>query len=664
MRDPQAMSAIHMTIALSVRGLGSVFRKSVGFALGLMVVAWAATAAQAASREDIGKCAWGDAGERIAACTLILDRGGEPASVKVIALVNRGAARMKSGDPVGAERDFEQALGLDPRSALALRNRARLYAIRQEYDRAIADYDAALKVEPAQSLSFVGRGFAWLRKGEVERSIRDFDSAIALDPNAGAAYRHRGDAFALKGDRPRAEADYAQAARIDPTDPETVSRLAEIRSASKPTPAKAEPALVQVVGTYSVGERIALVVGNAAYQHAPPLANPSSDAALISQTLKDAGFQVVTLIDADQASMKRALLDFGRQLRLKKTEAGLFYYAGHGVQVRGENYLIPVDARIEDEDEVELEGVNVNDFLSVMNSSQSSVNIVVLDACRNNPFRSASRSASRGLAIVRAPKGAFIAYATSPDAVALDGDGANSPYTKALAAAIAERGRSIESVFKSARVSVEDATEGKQTPWDMSSIKGEFYFHAPGATPAPDAPAPAPERQAAIAPETPRATVLPRPTRYGETCAAARLGMGDGRICVSSVLAPQFGNSYAPSSLADGLESTAWVEGARGQGLGESIVLSFAEPRAVASLSLVNGYAKTEDIFRKNGRVRSMTVTTSAGDRFEIRPSDTRGWQAFNMPSGAPLSWISLEITGVYPGSKYADTAVSELAVQ
>lgn len=223
-------------------------------------------------------------------------------------------------------------------------------------------------------------------------------------------------------------------------------------------------------------ERIALVIGNSQYQHTGPLKNPMNDANLMEKSLTKAGFEVTKILDADLRTMRRAILEFGRALR-NKNEAGLFYYAGHGVQVRGENFLLPVSAKITDEDEIELEAININSFLRVMNASASAVNIVVLDACRDNPFARSFRSASRGLAPVDAPKGTYIAYSTAPGDAALDGDGINSPYTKSLANAISTRGIAIEQVFKKARVDVLNQTNNKQVPWETSSITGDFYFH-------------------------------------------------------------------------------------------------------------------------------------------------------------------------------------------
>jgi uncharacterized caspase-like protein len=169
------------------------------------------------------------------------------------------------------------------------------------------------------------------------------------------------------------------------------------------------------------------------------------------------------------------MLDFGRKLR-GGVDAGLFYYSGHGVQAKGRNYLIPVDATIRDEDEVAIEAVDVNDFLGTMESAASKVNIVVLDACRNNPFGGTFRSAERGLTVVTAPRGTYIAYSTAPGSVAEDGTGDNSTYTRSLAAAIQSPGITLEQTFKEVRRLVADATANKQVTWDSSSITGNFYF--------------------------------------------------------------------------------------------------------------------------------------------------------------------------------------------
>ncbi len=224
-----------------------------------------------------------------------------------------------------------------------------------------------------------------------------------------------------------------------------------------------------MAGEAEAGKRIALVIGNSAYTAVSPLTNPKNDAELMAKTLQSAGFEVTKLTDADQRAMKQAMLDFGRKLH-GGIEAGLFYYSGHGVQAKGENYLIPVDASIKDEGELDLQAIDVNAFLQVMDNADSKVNIIILDACRNNPFAASTRSATRGLAMVDAPRGTYIAYSTGIDKVADDGSGQNSPYTDALAKAMLKPGVKLEDVFKEARKAVEAATDNKQVPWVTTSI--------------------------------------------------------------------------------------------------------------------------------------------------------------------------------------------------
>jgi formylglycine-generating enzyme required for sulfatase activity len=222
-------------------------------------------------------------------------------------------------------------------------------------------------------------------------------------------------------------------------------------------------------------KRVALVIGNSNYKTFNVLPNPVNDAKLMETALRESGFEVTLILDADQAQMKRTMLEFGRTLR-KGVDASVFFYAGHGVQVKGENYLIPTDADLESEDEVGVQTVDVNAFLETMESAKSPFNIIVLDACRNNPL-SAHRGGGGGLAPVTAPKGSFVAYSTAPGKVALDGDGlVDSPYTLALAKTLSVPGLKLEDVFKKTRELVLASTSGEQVPFESTSITGDFYF--------------------------------------------------------------------------------------------------------------------------------------------------------------------------------------------
>ena len=229
--------------------------------------------------------------------------------------------------------------------------------------------------------------------------------------------------------------------------------------------------------TSSVGskKRTALIIGNSQYA-VGALRNPENDARDIASTLTDLGFDVMLQLNANQEQMEQAISQFGRSLY--QGGVGLFYYAGHGVQVDGENYLIPTTARIESESDVRYKGVNLGQVLGKMGEARNGFNIIILDACRDNPFARSFRSNTRGLAVVRdaAPKGTLIAYATSPGKVASDGNESNGLYTKHLLQNMKKPNLSIEQVFKRVLQGVERETNGKQSPWTSSSFSGDFYF--------------------------------------------------------------------------------------------------------------------------------------------------------------------------------------------
>ena len=232
--------------------------------------------------------------------------------------------------------------------------------------------------------------------------------------------------------------------------------------------------------------RSALIIGNAAYKEAP-LKNPVNDAKAMATTLQRLGFQVVVLTDASKRQIEQAILAFGEVL--KAGDAGLFYYAGHGVQVKGQNYLVPVDAEIASEAAVRVAAVPVDLVSEQMGEAANRVNVIILDACRDNPFERRLRGGSRGLAAMDAARGTLVAYATAPGSVALDGDGENGLYTGELLKALGEPNLKAEEVFKRVRANVVKRTRGKQTPWESSSLTGDFIFNltTTGAPPAPTA---------------------------------------------------------------------------------------------------------------------------------------------------------------------------------
>jgi uncharacterized caspase-like protein len=234
-------------------------------------------------------------------------------------------------------------------------------------------------------------------------------------------------------------------------------------------------------GIATTEERVALVIGNAAYR-VDPLDNPINDARLISASLQRAGFKVALQENLDRPALLNALREFGN--RLNENTVAVLYYAGHGLQLRDRNYLIPVDAEIRSEDEIPLAGIDLSFILGRMSAARSRINIVILDACRNNPFAGKTVAAPRGLAQMDAPVGTLLAFATAPGKLAADsgtGSSANSLYALYLAKHLLTPGLPVESVFKRVREGVVKDTQQQQVPWESSSLQGEFAF-VPGVT--------------------------------------------------------------------------------------------------------------------------------------------------------------------------------------
>ena len=252
-------------------------------------------------------------------------------------------------------------------------------------------------------------------------------------------------------------------------------------------------------------KRVALLIGNSNYATSP-LKNPTNDATDMAGLLKKLGFDVTYKLNADMKTMVQAVNDFGE--KLKGADVGLFYFAGHGMQIKGRNFLIPVDAKLGSETDVEYEAVDAGRVLGKMESAGNKLNIVILDACRDNPFARSFRSVQKGLAQMDAPTGSLIAYATAPGSVAADGSGRNGVYTEYLLRNLSQPGMNVEKVFKNVRIGVQDATRKQQTPWESSSLTGEFYFAGPAPTAAP-APAPAPT--VAVATPVPAPVAPPPP---------------------------------------------------------------------------------------------------------------------------------------------------------
>ncbi|WP_213284679.1 caspase family protein [Bradyrhizobium sp. sGM-13] len=259
------------------------------------------------------------------------------------------------------------------------------------------------------------------------------------------------------------------------------------------------PAAV-LLGAHSASaeSRLALVIGQSAYRSVPALPNPANDAKAVTQLLTDSGFEVSTAADLSQNQMREVVSEFAGKVAAKGADTiALVFYAGHGLQIDGENFLVPVDIDPKREADIPIQAVRLNDILNTLTSVPSRMRILMLDACRNNPFPDL-KTAGSGLALVDAKVGApgtFLSFSTSPGAVAEDGSGSNSPYTTALLAAGKEQGIPIEETFKRVRLAVNKVTEGRQTPWDSSSLTEDFRFF--GASVAGPKPAAAPKKTVA-----------------------------------------------------------------------------------------------------------------------------------------------------------------------
>jgi uncharacterized caspase-like protein len=236
-------------------------------------------------------------------------------------------------------------------------------------------------------------------------------------------------------------------------------------------------AITTNIDFYKNEKKTALIIGNSSYQNGP-LKNAVNDAYDMAATLGGKGFKVILKLNATRVDMRNAIREFGNEIN--SGGVGLFYYSGHGIQVDGVNYLIPVDADIELKAEVPEECISANAVLKVMEYSKNRINVIILDACRNNPFRSFTRSDEKGISKMDPPAGAkqgsIVAFATAPGSVASDGETRNGLYTSKLLKYINVPGLTLEEVFKKARIDVLQESAGSQTPWENNSLTGDFYF--------------------------------------------------------------------------------------------------------------------------------------------------------------------------------------------
>ena len=381
--------------------------------------------------------------------------------------------------------DFDMALRLDPTFAVAYAGRCGAWNGQGQYDRAIADCEEAMKLNPKLANAHSHRGFAYGMKGNFDRAMADLDKAIALNPRYARGYSYRGAIYELRGDLGRAIEDYDQALKLNPALPDARRYRERTQAALAARSALAQRDLTKSVAA-APDRRVALVIGNSQYRSVAFLPNPRRDAAAVAEALQQVGFQVELAMDLDRDGMVKALRSFRDQA--DQADWALIYFAGHGIEIERVNYLIPTDARLVDDRDVKAETVSYEELLSTMNGARA-LRLVVLDACRVNPFKDQMRRtvASRGptdRGLARPPEtgpGTLVVYAAKEGEVAVDdAGGANSPFASALIAELKVPGVELRRVFDNVRDDVLEATDNRQQPFTYGSLPGrrDFFFVA------------------------------------------------------------------------------------------------------------------------------------------------------------------------------------------
>jgi tetratricopeptide (TPR) repeat protein len=425
-----------------------------------------------------------------------------------------GVAMFRAKDYAGVIDAFSSILG-NPEHNKRLDEdlyfyRGQSYYHTNEYDKALDDLDQSDMLNHFnQGVIYWYQARCYDKLGKTAEAETKYKRALKAAENnkkvSAQILADRSQFHARHGNKAAADEDLAQAKALDPSNKEiagaTVAGAAVNRTAGSDTktqvivksnpntkkesePAKSQPQTTQqttppasqanteliaaMAMTYKDEKRYALVIGNSNYnKEIGTLKNPLNDATDVATELRKSNFEVQLVTNATYVQMREAMRKFHEKLTAGPVDktVGLFYYAGHGVAYQDENYLVPIDADVKFEDDI-----------TRMERSNSRMNIVILDACRNNPFPATTRSVSSGLSEMKRARGSFIAYATAPGSVASDGTGRNGLYTQELLKALRKPGLTIEQVFKEVRMNVMRLSGDKQYTWDSSNIIGEFYF--------------------------------------------------------------------------------------------------------------------------------------------------------------------------------------------
>ena len=434
---------------------------------------------------------------------------------------DRGNVYRRKGDFDRALADYNQAIHLDPKYAAAYDNRGNSYFERGDLERALVDVNQAIRLNPTFALAYSNRAEVRARKGDFDGVIADCDVSQRLDPKRASCHAYRAYALGKKGKFANASAEIAEAFKLDPKSPNAFAYRGELelltgapqsalqdfeaalaerpynsfaqagRDAAKralealqseahPAP-PASPAVV--ASSASLGIRVALVVGNAHYAAQAPLKNPPNDTTAVAAALRAAGFaKVIVADDLSRDGIVKALHDFEDEA--DRADWAVIYFSGHGLEVGGQNYVVPVDAHIRNDRDVADEAVSLDRLMASVSGAHK-LKIVILDACRENPFAAAMRrsvsmkSAARGLAPVEPLRATLVVYAAKDGEFAMDGDGANSPFAAALVKHLAEPHVEIGKMFRLVTADVLGATDQKQQPFVYGSLGPEDYYFRP-----------------------------------------------------------------------------------------------------------------------------------------------------------------------------------------
>jgi tetratricopeptide (TPR) repeat protein len=411
----------------------------------------------------------------------------------------RGAIFRRTGNFDAAIASHDQGLRIDPVQVYGFTSRAYAFSEKGNQDRALTDADEALRLNPNSAYAYMIRGLIFNRKGNPDRAIADLDQALRLSPNDARSYTWRGLAHEQRGDALRAFSDFDAALKVsegrkdDREQAQATARervrsieMARMQQQQQQTTAAVAPApavaTTQAAVAQPQGRRVALVIGNSDYRAVPALPNPRHDATTIADALRRTGFQSVTLAnDLTREKMIDVLRRFAAES--DGAEWSLVYFAGHGIEVGGQNYVIPVDAKLSADRDVQYEAVQMDQLLGATDGAKK-LRLLLLDACRENPFANqmkrvvASRTIERGLTPVETDAGTLVVFAAKHGQVAFDGQGGNSPFVSALVQRMLTPQLEIRKMFDLVRDDVMAATGRRQQPFSYGSVPGneDFYF--------------------------------------------------------------------------------------------------------------------------------------------------------------------------------------------